>query len=66
MSDFTVDDRPPSATFVCGWTEPVTALGVVVGCGHEFTDRVPPIYLELPSCPECGSPSALLDVLRSG
>lgn len=29
----------------------------------EFAARVPPIYVELPSCPECGCQAILTEVL---
>jgi len=63
MSALKVKEGPRYAVFVRGWSEPVTALGTVAGCGHEFAAEVPPIFIDLPTCPECGGVSAVLGPL---
>jgi hypothetical protein len=71
-----VKDRPQFAVFLCR-DKPDALLDYFVeeaasrwpalagkGCGHEFAAEVPPYYVDLPACPECGGPSGLLDLLR--
>jgi hypothetical protein len=33
------------------------------GCTVSFSELLPPLYEDLPSCPYCGGPSVLLELL---
>lgn len=55
VKETTVATRTTYAVYVC--------MNAICEDG-EFAAPIPPLYIELPACPCCGSPSLMYEVLR--